>query len=282
MLSQVEEQDGTLEKRKEHDLRFSPNGGVKIAESVCLFLTVISVIILFPLSLFFCFRIVNQFERAVILRFGKLRKGRARGPGLIFVLVCIDNVMKVDLRTATYAIPPQEVLTKDSCTVSVDAVVYYSVSDPIRAVVQVVSFRYSTCTLAATILRNIMGQKNLTEILSERESIAFVIKEALDSATHPWGITVERVEIKDVRLPVQMQRAMAAEAEATRDARAKVIAAEGELRAARNLKEASDIISKNPTALQLRYLQTLNSIASERNSTIIFPMPVDLVSAFIR
>ncbi|KAK9498396.1 hypothetical protein O3M35_003039 [Rhynocoris fuscipes] len=228
--------------------------------------------------MFLTLQIVKQYEKGVLLRFGKFHG--TRGPGLICIIPCIDSLRKIELRTVSYDVPPQEVLTKDSCTVSVDAVTYYCVRDPVMAVLQVVDYNYATCLLAATTLRNIMGQKNLTEILSERESIAILITSVLDEATDPWGVWVERVEIKDVRLPEQMQRAMAAEAEATREARAKIIAAEGELNASKNLKEASDVIAKNPTALQLRYLQTLHSIATEKSSTIVFPLPVDLITAF--
>merc|ERR1712054_719074 len=174
-------------------------------------------------------------------------------------------------------VPPQEVLTKDSVTVSVDAVVYYRVSNATVSVANVENAHHSTRLLAQTSLRNILGTKNLHEILSDRESIALAMQTILDEATTAWGIKVERVEIKDARLPEQLQRAMAAEAEAAREARAKVIAAEGEQKASRALKEASDIISESPSALQLRYLQTLSNIAAEKNSTIIFPLPMELL-----
>ncbi|PRD27000.1 UNVERIFIED_CONTAM: mec-2 [Trichonephila clavipes] len=168
------------------------------------------------------------------------------------------------------------ILSKDSVTVAVDAVVYYRISNATIAVSNVEDYGHSTRLLAATTLRNVLGTKNLSEILSERESISHVMQSSLDEATDPWGVKVERVEIKDVRLPVQLQRAMAAEAEAAREARAKVIAAEGEQRASRALKEAAEVIADSPSALQLRYLQTLNSIAAEKNSTIVFPLPMEL------
>ncbi|XP_035223553.1 band 7 protein AGAP004871-like [Stegodyphus dumicola] len=244
------------------------------------FLMVLSYILIvctLPFSLFFCFRVVQEYERAVIFRLGRLSKGGARGPGLFFILPCTDNYCKVDLRTVSFNVPPQEVLSKDSVTVSVDAVVYYRVSNATIAVSNVANYDSSTQLLAATTLRTVLGTKSLSEILSEREHISHVMQSSLDEATAPWGVKVERVEIKDVRLPQQMQRAMAAEAEAAREARAKVIAAEGEQKASRALKEASDIISDSPGALQLRYLQTLTSIAAEKNSTVVFPLPMELL-----
>ncbi|XP_026680208.1 band 7 protein AGAP004871-like isoform X2 [Diaphorina citri] len=211
-----------------------------------------------PFSLFVCFKVVQEYERAVIFRLGRLVSGGAKGPGIFFILPCMDSYVCVDLRTRTYDVPPQEVLTKDSVTVSVDAVVYYRVSNATISVANVANAHHSTKLLAQTTLRNVMGTRPLHEILSEREAISNTMQLALDEATEDWGIKVERVEIKDVRLPVQLQRAMAAEAEATREARAKVIAAEGEHKASRALREASEVISDSPAALQLRYLQVRN------------------------
>jgi len=250
-----------------------------------IFLTVISMIMIvatFPITLWFCFRTVQEYERAVIFRLGRLKKGKPSGPGLFFLLPCIDSCTKVDLRTVSFDIPPQEILTKDSVTVAVDGVVYYRVSNPMAAVCNVSNYSWSTSLLAQTTLRNILGTRNLAEILSDREQIAHNMQAAIDEATDPWGISVERVEIKDVRLPHQLQRAMAAEAEAAREARAKVIAAEGEQKAARALKEAADVISESPAALQLRYLQTLNTISAEKNSTIIFPLPMDILTNMMK
>jgi len=224
--------------------------------------------------------VVQEYERVVIFRLGRLLKGGARGPGIFFIIPCIDTYYKVDLRTVSFDVPPQEILSKDSVTVAVDAVVYYRISNATIAISNVENYGRSTRLLAATTLRNVLGTKNLSEILSERETISHVMQSSLDEATEPWGVKVERVEIKDVRLPVQLQRAMAAEAEAAREARAKVIAAEGEQRASQALKNAAEVIAVSPQALQLRYLQTLNSIAAERNSTIVFPLPIDLFSAF--
>jgi len=232
----------------------------------------------FPLSLFFTLKIVQEYERAVIFRVGRLVKGGARGPGIFFILPCIDNYLKVDLRVVSFDVPPQEILTRDSVTITVDAVAYFRISNPISSVCNIEDAQRSTKLLAATTLRNELGTKNLSEVLLERDTISHSIQQILDAATDPWGVKVERVEIKDVRLPQMLQRAMAAEAEASREAKAKVIAAEGEMNAARALKEASDVISESPQALQLRYLQTLQTISAEKNSTIIFPLPIDMLS----
>merc|ERR1719288_315603 len=239
------------------------------------------VIITLPFSLCVCFKVVQEYERAVIFRLGRLLNGGSKGPGIFFVLPCIESYQKVDLRTITLGVPPQEVLTKDSVTVSVDAVVYYRVSNATVSVANVENAHHSTRLLAQTTLRNILGTKNLHEILSDRESISGSMQTVLDEATTAWGIKVERVEIKDARLPVQLQRAMAAEAEAAREARAKVIAAEGEMKASKSLKEASDVISESPSALTLRFLQTLTHISAEKNSTIIFPLPIELMRTFM-
>lgn len=243
-------------------------------------LTVISIILIictFPLSLLVCLKIVQEYERAVIFRVGRLVSGGAKGPGIFFILPCIDNYIKVDLRVVSFDVPPQEILTRDSVTITVDAVTYFRVANPIASVCNVEDAQRSTKLLAQTSLRNELGTKNLSEVLLDREDISRSIQHTLDVATDPWGVKVERVEIKDVRLPQMLQRAMAAEAEASREARAKVIAAEGEMNASRALKEASEIIAESPQALQLRYLQTLQSIAAERNSTIIFPLPMDIL-----
>lgn len=243
------------------------------------FFSILLIVCTFPFSLFVTVRMVQEYERAVIFRLGRVKKGGAVGPGLFFIIPCMDQIVVTDLRTMSFDVPPQEILTKDSVTVAVDAVVYYKISTPMAAVCNVSDYAKSTKLLASTTLRTILGTKSLSEILSERESIAVDILDHLDRATDPWGVKVERVEVKDCRLPQQLQRAMAAEAEATREARAKVIAAEGEQKASRALKEASDIISESPAALQLRYLQTLTNISAEKNSTIVFPLPIELLSS---
>merc|ERR1711892_494827 len=252
----------------------------------------------FPFSLFVTVKQVQEYQRAVIFRLGRVKRRGAVGPGLFFIIPCMDTIQVVDLRTVSFDVPPQEILTKDSVTVAVDAVVYYKINNPMTAVCNVTNAAQSTRLLASTTLRNTLGTKTLQDILADREDIAKHILGSLDSATDPWGIRyrvqylcpaftksystrVERVEVKDVRLPQQLQRAMAAEAEATRQARAKVIEAEGEQKASRALKEASDIISSSPAALQLRYLQTLSSISAEKNSTIIFPLPIELLGGLL-
>ncbi|CAB4065338.1 STOM [Lepeophtheirus salmonis] len=224
-------------------------------------LATILVIITFPISLFFAVRQVKEYERAVIFR--------------------VDEIQVVDLRTISFDVPPQEILTKDSVTVAVDAVIYYKINNPLASVCNVSNAPSSTRLLASTTLRTTLGTKSLADILSDREHIAHDLLQQLDEATDPWGIKVERVEMKDVRLPQQLQRAMATEAEAMREAKAKVIAAEGEQKASRALKEASDILSDSKSALQLRYLQTLTHISAEKNSTIIFPLPIDLIQGLL-
>ncbi|XP_067825871.1 erythrocyte band 7 integral membrane protein [Heptranchias perlo] len=244
---------------------------------ILVILSYLFMIVSFPISIWLCIKIVKEYERAIIFRLGRILAGGAKGPGLFFVLPCTDSFVKVDMRTISFDIPPQEILTKDSVTVSVDGVVYYRVQNAILAVANITNADSATRLLAQTTLRNVLGTKNLSQILSDREEIAHNMQTTLDVATDEWGIKVERVEIKDVKLPVQLQRAMAAEAEASREARAKVIAAEGEMNASRALKEAAIVISESPAALQLRYLQTLTTIAAEKNSTIVFPLPMDLV-----
>merc|ERR1712018_873040 len=256
------------------------SGAGKCIEGLIWCISMLLICCTFPFSLCVCMKQVQEYERAVIFRLGRAKKGGAQGPGLFFIIPCMDNISVVDLRTVTFDVPPQEILSKDSVTVAVDAVVYYKIRDPMAAVCNVQDAAKSTRLLASTTLRNILGTKTLAEILSDRESIGESLLTQLDTATDPWGIEVERVEIKDVRLPQQLQRAMAAEAE--RDARAKVIAAEGEQKASRSLKEASDILSDSPASLQLRYLQTLTNISAEKNSTIIFPLPMDLLQNMMK
>merc|ERR1719513_444813 len=234
-----------------------------------------------PLSLLCVVKVVQEYERAVIFRLGRLLTGGARGPGVFFVIPCLDVYEKVDMRSQTYDVPPQEILTKDSVTVFVNAIMYYKVKDAISAVANVDDYGGSARLLAATTLRNVLGTMTLGDILCQRESIANEMKTTLDEGTEPWGVMVERVEVKDVRVPEQLQRAMAAEAEAAREARAKVIAAEGEHKASRALRQAAEVIMDSPAALQLRYLQTLNSISAEHNSTIVFPVPIDIISNFM-
>ncbi|KAG8450335.1 hypothetical protein GDO86_002837 [Hymenochirus boettgeri] len=244
---------------------------------VLMFVSFLLVLVTFPLSIWSCMKIVQEYERAVIFRLGRVRSN-AKGPGIFWILPCTDNFCRVDLRTVSFAVPPQEVLTKDSVTIMVDAVVFYRVFNPTVSVIKVDNASQATQMLAQTTLRNMLGTKSLTEILVDREEMAEQMSRILYDATRVWGIKVERVEIRDVKLPGSLQRAMAAEAEAAREARAKVVAAEGEMNASRSLKEAAIIMSESPAALQLRYLQTLSHIAAEKNSTIVFPIPVNILS----
>ncbi|XP_016134485.1 erythrocyte band 7 integral membrane protein-like [Sinocyclocheilus grahami] len=245
------------------------------------FFSFLVVFLTFPVSVWFCMKIVQEYERAVIFRLGRLLGG-AKGPGLFWIIPCVDTFRKVDLRTVSFDIPPQEVLTKDSVTIMVDAVVYYRIFNPTVSITKVENANHATQMLAQTTLRNMLGTKSLADILKDREEMSEQMEAVLYAASKNWGIKVERVELKDVKLPTTLQRAMAAEAEATRDARAKVIAAEGEMKASRALKEAANVMSESPSALQLRYMQTLTEIASERNSTIVFPLPIDLISNFMK
>jgi regulator of protease activity HflC (stomatin/prohibitin superfamily) len=224
-------------------------------------------------------RILKEFERGVIFRLGRLVG--ARGPGLVYVIPLVERMERVDLRTVTMDVPPQDVITKDNVSVKVNAVLYFRVVDPRRAIVEVVDFLYATSQLAQTTLRSVCGQGELDELLSERERVNQHIQEILDTQTDPWGIKVVAVEIKHIDLPQEMQRAMAAQAEAERERRAKVINAEGEFQAAQRLTEAAAIIAQHPTALQLRFLQTLTEVASEHHSTTVFPLPMDLLKPFL-
>ncbi|CAM2103491.1 stomatin isoform X1 [Lepidochelys kempii] len=257
------------------------NPGLGVCGWLLVIFSFFFVLITFPVSIWLCIKIIKEYERAIIFRLGRIGRGGAKGPGLFFILPCTDSFIKVDMRTISFDIPPQEILTKDSVTVNVDGVVYYKVQNATLAVANITNADSATRLLAQTTLRNVLGTKNLSQILSDREEIAHSMQVTLDEATDEWGIKVERVEIKDVKLPVQLQRAMAAEAEAAREARAKVIAAEGEMNASRALKEASIVISESPAALQLRYLQTLTTIAAEKNSTIVFPLPIDMLQGII-
>lgn len=250
----------------------------KCFEKILIGLSYLAFVLTFPIAIVFSIKIVNEYERAVIFRLERVRKGQARGPGIFFVLPCIDEYYSVDLRVVSFDVPAQEILSKDAVTVNVDAVVYFRVQDPMKAIIEIKNVDYATKLLAQTTLRNVLGTKNLTEILTEREQISQMLQKIIDEATDPWGVKVERVEIKDVSLPKNMQRAMAAEAEASREAKANIIAAEGEKEASQNLREAAETLMESPASMQLRYLQTLNLIAAEKNSTIIFPLPMDFMT----
>ena len=225
-------------------------------------------------------KILNEYERGVIFRLGRLIA--SKGPGIIFLIPLIDKMKRVSLRLITLDIPPQDVITRDNVSIKVNAVLYYRIMDPNHAVVEVEDYAYATSQLAQTTLRSVCGQAELDELLAEREKISLRLQEILDKDTDPWGIKVSKVELKHIDLPPEMQRAMAKQAEAERERRAKVIHAEGEFQASAKLSEAAVVISKDPTALQLRYLQTLAEIATEKNSTILFPIPIDLFKHFFK
>ncbi len=225
-------------------------------------------------------RIVQEYERGVIFRLGRV-SGGPRGPGLFFVIPFIDQMVKVDLRTVTMDIPPQDCISKDNVTVRVNAVVYFRVIDPVKAVVNIRNFTQATAQIAQTSLRSVVGQRELDELLANREEVNHDLQYIIDEQTDPWGVKVSIVEVKDVELPEVMKRAMARQAEAEREKRAKIIHAEGEFQAATQLRNAAQMISQEPSALQLRYLQTLTEISAEKNSTIIFPLPIDLVKPLL-
>lgn len=225
-------------------------------------------------------KILKEYERGVIFRLGRVL-GSPKGPGIIFLIPVIDRMVKVSLRTVVLDIPPQDVITRDNVTIKVNAVVFFRVIDALKAIIDVENFLYAASQLAQTTLRSVLGQAELDDLLSKREKINERLQEILDTHTEPWGIKVSNVEVKNVDLPQEMQRAISRQAEAERERRAKIIGAEGEYQASTKLSEASDILSKNPMALQLRYLQTLIEISTEKNSTIVFPLPIDLIKFFM-
>lgn len=238
------------------------------------------VVLLFVLFvLFSAIKVLNEYERAVVFRLG--RYIASKGPGLIILIPFIDKMVKVSLRTVTLDVPPQDVITKDNVSIKVSAVVYFRVIDAGRAIIEVENYLFATSQIAQTTLRSILGQSDLDEILAEREALNKRLQAIIDEHTEPWGIKVSAVEIKQVDLPIEMQRAMAKQAEAERERRSKIINADGEYQAAQKLKEAAQMIQDYPVALQLRYLQTLSDIATEKNSTTIFPIPIDLISPFL-
>ena len=234
------------------------------------------VVVVVAFYLFSSIKILNEYERAVVFRLGKLLS-QPTGPGVILVFAPIDRMVRVSLRTIVMDVPPQDVITRDNVSVKVNAVVYFRVIDPRRAIVEVESYHYATSQLAQTTLRSVLGQVELDDLLSQRERLNRELQEILDQHTDPWGIKVSSVEVKHVDLPPDMQRAMARQAEAEREKRAKIIHAAGELEASEKLAQAAGVISTEPMSITLRYLQTLTEIASEKNSTIIFPLPIELI-----
>jgi regulator of protease activity HflC (stomatin/prohibitin superfamily) len=230
------------------------------------------------------FNVLREYERAVIFRWGRLARGLigGNGPGVVIIIPFIDKMVRVSLRTVTMDVPPQDVITKDNVSVKVNAVIYFRVVDQERAIIQVEDYLYATSMMAQTTLRSVLGQSQLDDLLSKREQINADLQRIIDQQTEPWGVKVNAVEVKNVDLPQEMQRAIARQAEAERERRAKVIHAEGEFEASQRLADAADVISRNPAALQLRYLQTLVEVAAEKNSTTIFPIPIDTIAPFLK
>jgi len=243
-------------------------------------ITTIAIIVLVIFFLSAALKILNEYERGVIFRLGRVID--AKGPGLIILIPVIDKMVRVSLRLVVMDVDPQDVITRDNVSVKVNAVIYFRVIDSTKAIIEVEDFNYAMSQLAQTTIRSVCGQAELDELLSERDKINSELQEILDTHTDPWGIKVATVELKHIDLPQEMQRAMARQAEAERDRRAKVINAEGEFQAATKLGQASEILGKNPIGLQLRYLQTVNEMASENNTTTIFPIPIDLFKPFLQ
>ncbi len=241
---------------------------------------IIAIVVLVTFFLSAAIRILNEYERGVVFRLGRVLK--AKGPGLIILIPVIDKMEKVSLRLVALDVDPQDVITRDNVSVKVNAVIYFRVVDPIKAVIEVENYAYAMSQLAQTTIRSVCGQAELDDLLSERDKINLELQEILDTHTDPWGIKVATVELKHIDLPQEMQRAMARQAEAERDRRAKVINAEGEYQAATKLTEASAIMKSHPIALQLRYLQTMNEMSAENNTTTIFPVPLDLFKPFLK
>jgi len=226
-------------------------------------------------------KVLNEYERGVIFRLGRVLRD-PKGPGLILLIPVVDRIQRVSLRTVVMDVPPQDIITSDNVTLKVNAVVYFRVVDPLRAVIQVENFLYATSQLAQTTLRAVLGQSDLDDLLTQRDKINHHLQEILDKQTDPWGVKVSQVEVKHVDLPQEMQRAMARQAEAERERRSKIIHAEGEMQASQKLKEAAEILTANPAAMQLRFLQTMVEISAENNSTILFPVPIDMISGFMK
>jgi regulator of protease activity HflC (stomatin/prohibitin superfamily) len=225
-------------------------------------------------------KVLREYERGVVFRLGRLIK--AKGPGIIFLIPIVDRIVRVSLRTVVLDVPPQDVITQDNVSIKVNAVVYFRVVDPQKAIVQVENFLAATSQISQTTLRSVLGQSELDDLLSQRDKINHKLQQIIDANTEPWGVKVSNVEVKQIDLPQEMQRAMAKQAEAERERRSKVIAAEGEFQASQRLADAAKILSEHSSALTLRYLQTLREIATEKNSTTIFPVPIDLLKPFLK
>jgi regulator of protease activity HflC (stomatin/prohibitin superfamily) len=245
-----------------------------------LFIAIAAVVVILLFLVSASIRVAREYERGVVFRLGRLHSP-PKGPGLFLLIPVVDKMVRVDLRTVTLNIPPQEVITKDNVPVRVNAVAYFRIIEPENAIVQVENFMVATSQIAQTTLRSVLGQHVLDELLAERDKINVILQEIIDEATSPWGIKVSIVEVKDVEIPSGMQRAMARQAEAERERRAKVIAAEGEFQASERLKDAANVMSENPITLQLRFLQTMLEISSERSTTTFLPLPIELFRPFM-
>ena len=243
-------------------------------------LIIVIIIILYILAS--SIRILREYERGVIFRLGRVLDGGVKGPGLILLIPVIDKMVKVSLRTVVMDVPPQDVITQDNVSIKVNAVIYFRVIDPQKAIIEIENYLVGTSQLSQTTLRSVLGQSELDELLSQREKINVKLQHIIDQQTEPWGVKVTHVEVKQIDLPQEMQRAMAKQAEAERERRAKVISAEGEFQASQRLSDAAKILSEQPSALTLRYLQTLREIATENNSTTIFPIPIDFLKPFMK
>ena len=243
-------------------------------------LIIIVIIILYILAS--SIRVLREYERGVIFRLGRVLDGGVKGPGLILLIPIIDKMVKVSLRTVVMDVPPQDVITQDNVSIKVNAVIYFRVIDPQKAIIEIENYLVGTSQLSQTTLRSVLGQSELDELLSQREKINVKLQQIIDLQTEPWGVKVTHVEVKQIDLPQEMQRAMAKQAEAERERRAKVISAEGEFQASQRLSDAARILSEQPSALTLRYLQTLREIATENNSTTIFPIPIDFLRPFMK
>jgi regulator of protease activity HflC (stomatin/prohibitin superfamily) len=244
-------------------------------------ISVLSVVLIFFVIIILsnAIRVLREYERGVVFRLGRLIGGK--GPGIIFLVPIIDRMVKVSLRTVVLDVPPQDVITKDNVSIKVNAVVYFRVVQPEKAIVDVENYLFATSQISQTTLRSILGQSELDELLAQRDKINQELQKIIDEHTEPWGIKVSNVEVKQIDLPIEMQRAMAKQAEAERERRAKIVHAEGEMQASQKLSDAAKVISENPIALQLRFLQTLTEVAADKNSTILFPVPIDLIKPFI-
>ncbi|XP_017049934.1 band 7 protein AGAP004871 isoform X1 [Drosophila ficusphila] len=266
----------------QRNVKTSENVPPSLAEKTLFVLSVILIVLTLPFSLICCLKVLSEYERAVILRLGRRRPKPPGGPGVIFIVPCIDEVKVVDLRTTSFDLDRQEILTKDMVTISIDGVVYFSIKSPYDAMLQVYNPQEAIEKLAMTTLRNVAGTQKLMDLLSSKEYLSNHIEGILYNSTEPWGVRVERVEIKEIFMPDQLKRALAVEQEAMREAKAKVAAAQGERDAVTTLKEAADIMETNPIALQLRYLQTLNSICNDMTRSYVFPFPVDIVKKMMK